>query len=52
MNAYSRATKWTRREALAMLGMGVAATLPRMASAQPAFPQGAVIRTILKDYCT
>jgi len=34
-----------------MLGMGVAAAaLPRIASAQPSFPEGAVIRTILKDY--
>ena len=34
-----------------MLGMGVAAAaLPRGASAEPSFPQGAVIRTILRDY--
>jgi len=35
-----------------MLGMGVAAAaLPEFASAQtPAFPRGAVIRTVLKDY--
>jgi predicted metal-dependent phosphotriesterase family hydrolase len=51
MNADTRATEWTRREALGMLGMGVAAAaLPRIASAQPSFPEGAVIRTILKDY--
>jgi phosphotriesterase-related protein len=51
MNARSAATKWTRREALGMLGMGVAAAaLPRGASAAPSFPEGAVIRTILKDY--
>jgi predicted metal-dependent phosphotriesterase family hydrolase len=51
MNADSRATKWTRREALSMLAMGTAAAaLPRGASAAPSFPEGAVIRTILKDY--
>src|SRR6202035_3115527 len=44
-------TQRTRREALRMLGMGVAAAaLPRGASAEPSFPQGAVIRTILRDY--
>jgi predicted metal-dependent phosphotriesterase family hydrolase len=51
MNADPRATKWTRREALSMLGMGAAAAaLPRGATAAPSFPEGAVIRTILKDY--
>ncbi len=51
MNANPRATKWTRREALSMLGMGAAAAaLPRVTSAAPSFPEGAVIRTILKDY--
>jgi len=43
----------TRREALALLGMGAAAAaVPRGAFAQsgPTFPKGAVIRTILKDY--
>lgn len=42
----------TRREALGILGMSVAAAgLPRFASAAPpTFPKGAVIRTILKDY--
>jgi phosphotriesterase-related protein len=51
MNADPRATRWTRREALSMLGMGAAATaLPREVSAEPSFPEGAVIRTILKDY--
>ena len=40
---------WTRREAL---GMGVAAAaLPEFASAATtAFPKGAIVRTILKDY--
>src|SRR5262247_1903172 len=44
--------RWTRREALGMLGMSAAAAaLPEFASAQsPAFPKGAVIRTVLKDY--
>ncbi len=43
---------WTRREALGILGMGVAAaTLPERAFAQTlSFPRGAVIRTVLKDY--
>src|ERR1700693_2479657 len=51
MNADLRATEWTRREALRMLGMGVAAAaLPRVALAEPSFAEGAVIRTILKDY--
>lgn len=51
MNTDPRATELTRREALGMLGMGIAATaLPRAASAAPSFPEGAVIRTILKDY--
>jgi predicted metal-dependent phosphotriesterase family hydrolase len=46
-----RTTDCTRREALGALGMGVAATtLPRVASAQPAFSEGTVIRTVLKDY--
>ena len=42
----------TRREAIANLGVGAAATiLPAIISAakSPAFPKGAVIRTILKD---
>jgi phosphotriesterase-related protein len=51
MDADTRTTQRTRREALRMLGMGVAAAaLPRGASAEPSFPQGAVIRTILRDY--
>jgi phosphotriesterase-related protein len=42
---------WTRREALTALGMSaVAAALPEPAAAAPTFPNGAVIRTILKDY--
>jgi len=51
MNADPRATKWTRREALSLLCMGAAAAaLPLGASAAPSFSEGAVIRTILKDY--
>jgi phosphotriesterase-related protein len=46
-----RSTAWTRRETLGALGAAVAAAaLPRSATAQPTFPDGAVIRTILKDY--
>ena len=50
--ADSRYSGWTRREALGLLGMSAAAAaLPEFASAQaPAFPKGAVIRTVLKDY--
>ena len=41
----------TRRETIGMLGAGVAAAaLSGAASAQAAFPQGAVIRTLFKDY--
>lgn len=43
----------TRREALAWFGTGAAAAaLPAAAWGQqpPAFPKGAVIRTVLKDY--
>jgi predicted metal-dependent phosphotriesterase family hydrolase len=51
MNADQRATKSTRREALGMLGAGLAtAALPYVACAQPSFGEGAVIRTILRDY--
>jgi predicted metal-dependent phosphotriesterase family hydrolase len=43
---------WTRREALELLGMGMAtAAFSELASAAaPTFPKGAVIRTVLKDY--
>jgi phosphotriesterase-related protein len=42
----------TRRQALEVLGIGAAAAaIPRNVFAQePAFPKGAIIRTILKDY--
>jgi phosphotriesterase-related protein len=44
-------SKWTRRQALGMLGTGAAvASLPHVVSAEPSFPDGAVIRTVLKDY--
>ena len=48
----SRLRRFTRREALELLGMSAAAAaVPRGASAQASgFPKGAVIRTILKDY--
>jgi predicted metal-dependent phosphotriesterase family hydrolase len=48
----SESLGWTRREALGILGMSVAAAaLPEFASAAaPTFPKGAVIRAILKDY--
>jgi phosphotriesterase-related protein len=48
----SRRRGFTRREVLELLGIGAAAAaVPRGAFAQaPAFPKGAVIRTILKDY--
>src|SRR5579859_704481 len=52
MSEETRSAGWTRREALGILGMGAAAAaLPDFASAAaPAFPRGAIIRTILKDY--
>lgn len=41
----------SRREALGVLGAGVAAAaLTGVATAQPAFAKGAVIRTLFKDY--
>jgi len=44
--------RWTRRQALEVLGIGAAAAaLPTSAFAQDvAFPKGAIIRTLLKDY--
>ena len=52
MSQDSRSGGWTRREALGMLGMGVAAAaLPGTSSAaELTFAKGAVIRTVLKDY--
>jgi phosphotriesterase-related protein len=47
----SHVRRLTRREALELMGMSAAAAaLPTRASAQAAFPNGAIIRTILKDY--
>jgi len=42
----------TRRQALELLGLGaaVAAFPMRVSAQQPAFPAGAIIRTLLKDY--
>src|SRR5262249_21175199 len=50
--AMKSAPRITRREALELLGASAAAAaLPAAAFAQaPAFPKGAIIRTILKDY--
>jgi len=50
--AQENRAEWTRREVLRILGLGAAATaLPQFASAgAPTFPNGAIIRTILKDY--
>ena len=47
-----RSPRFTRRNALSLLGLGAAAAaLPEFASgAAPSFPKGAVIRTVLKDY--
>jgi len=43
--------RFTRRQALEVLGIGAAAAFPRDAFAQVAvFPKGAIIRTVLKDY--
>jgi phosphotriesterase-related protein len=48
----SNTDRLTRRQALEILGAGAAAAaLPKSLFAQtPAFPKGAIIRTILKDY--
>lgn len=42
---------WTRREALAFIGLGAAAMSPRSSygAKTPQFPKGAVIRTVLND---
>lgn len=46
-----RSAGWTRREALGMLGMGLAgAALPSAIAGAPVFPNGAIIRTVLRDY--
>ena len=44
-------TERTRRAALKFIALSAtAAALPRNSAAQPSFPDGAIIRTILKDY--
>jgi phosphotriesterase-related protein len=41
----------TRRQALEVFGLGAAAAIPsRLFAQEPAFPKGAIIRTLLKDY--
>src|SRR4051794_29651246 len=52
MSHDSRQTRWTRRQFLELLSIGTAAmALPASSlAAGPAFPKGAVIRTVLKDY--
>jgi phosphotriesterase-related protein len=52
MSDEAQSNQWTRRQMLGAMGLSaVAATLPDFASAaHPAFPPGAVIRTLLKDY--
>jgi hypothetical protein len=50
MTAHKREPGRTRREALGVLGAGVAAAaLSGPANAQPVFRKGAVIRTLFKD---
>lgn len=47
----SERMQWTRRQAIELLGMGVAGVAyAAPATAAPTFPKGAVIRTLLKDY--
>jgi phosphotriesterase-related protein len=48
----SSGQRWTRREALELIGIGAAgAAVPSGLFAQgPAFPKGAIIRTLLRDY--
>ena len=46
-----RSQRWTRREALELLGIGAIAAAPSGGFAQElTFPKGAVIRTVLRDY--
>jgi phosphotriesterase-related protein len=49
----SKTSQITRREALGLLGVGAAAALsngfPALEAAEPQFPKGAVIRTVLGD---
>ncbi len=51
MTHHTRLSDWTRREAIKVLGLGVAGSAwNATAEAAPTFPPGAVIRTLLKDY--
>ncbi|MBZ5559071.1 MAG: hypothetical protein LAO77_17510 [Acidobacteriia bacterium] len=53
MSDFARRPGWTRRDVLGLLGLGAVAatTFPEFASAaEPTFPKGAVIRTVLRDY--
>jgi phosphotriesterase-related protein len=51
MKADPRTTEYTRRQALLMVSSGAAAAaLSAAAQAEPSFPEGAIIRTVLKDY--
>ena len=43
-------TQLTRRQALEVLGIGAAAFSKSAFAQEPAFPKGAIIRTLLKDY--
>ena len=49
MSQRFRSPGWTRREVLGM-GVAAAALTEFTSAATPAFPKGAIIRTILKDY--
>ncbi len=48
MSTHPYPRRFSRREALGILGAGFA--LPKLGSAAPTFPKGAIIRTVLKDY--
>jgi phosphotriesterase-related protein len=51
MSHGGRHSGWTRREFLEVLSIGAAASaLPMSSFGAPTFPNGAIIRTILKDY--
>jgi phosphotriesterase-related protein len=52
VNEKSRAPSWTRREAFCSLCLGAAAAVLSTSggSAAPAVPNGAIIRTVLRDY--
>ena len=50
MSQPGRNRDWTRREVLEALGLGSAALLSSTSVSVAAFPKGAVIRTVLRDY--